>query len=93
MIINSMGLKSLCEVGMNFIKKLIRREKKVVEPESSIQPKGAKATYFKDNRGLWRWNVVAANSKIICTPGESFSSKAKAEKNFARVTKFFKEEI
>ena len=74
---------------MNFLKKLINKETKDVEPKTT----GAKATYFKDNRGLWRWNVVAANSKIICTPGESFSSKAKAEKNFARVTKFFKEGI
>ena len=70
-------------------KRLIGR----TDAEEAPKTKGAKATYFKDNRGLWRWNVVAANSKIICTPGESFSSKAKAEKNFARVTKFFKEEI
>jgi uncharacterized protein YegP (UPF0339 family) len=50
----------------------------------------AKVVYFKDAADKWRWSVIASNGKKLCTPGESFSSKSKAEKNFKRVEKYFK---
>ena len=50
---------------------------------------GAEVEFFKDSTDHWRWRVIASNGRGICIPGESFSSKAKAEKNFKRVAKFF----
>lgn len=47
--------------------------------------KHAKVVFFKDESGKWRWSLIAANGRKLCTPGESFSSKRKAEDNFYRV--------
>ena len=38
--------------------------------------------FFKGADKLWRWRMVAANGRKLCTPGESFSSRTKAKYNF-----------
>jgi uncharacterized protein YegP (UPF0339 family) len=49
-----------------------------------------KLKFFKSKNGQWRWTLVARNGKKICTPGESFSSKQAAEKNYSRVADAFR---
>lgn len=44
--------------------------------------KQPKVVFFKDAKKKWRWSLVAANGRRLCTPGESFSSKFKAEENY-----------
>jgi len=44
--------------------------------------KKPKVVFFKDESGKWRWSLVAANGRKLCTPGESFSSRFKAEQNY-----------
>lgn len=44
-----------------------------------------KVKFFKGADGQWRWSLVATNGRKLCTPGEGFSSKAAAEKNFRLV--------
>jgi uncharacterized protein YegP (UPF0339 family) len=47
--------------------------------------KNPKVVFFKDAKKKWRWSLVAANGRKLCTPGESFSSKFKAEQNYELV--------
>jgi uncharacterized protein YegP (UPF0339 family) len=47
--------------------------------------KKPKTVFFRGADGKWRWSLVAANGRKLCTPGESFSSKAKAEQNYYAV--------
>jgi uncharacterized protein YegP (UPF0339 family) len=35
---------------------------------------------FRDFAGKWRWHLIGANSEIVAASGESFSSKAHAER-------------
>lgn len=44
-----------------------------------------KVVFFKGADKKWRWRMVANNGRKLCTPGESFSSRAKAEYNFDAV--------
>jgi uncharacterized protein YegP (UPF0339 family) len=44
--------------------------------------KHPKVEFFKGADNKWRWRMVAANGRQICSPGESFSSRSKAEYNF-----------
>lgn len=44
-----------------------------------------KVIFFKGKDKKWRWSLVAANGRKLCTPGESFSSRAKAEGNYSTV--------
>lgn len=48
----------------------------------SAQPK---VVFFKGKDRKWRWSLVASNGRKLCTPGESFSSKRRAEGNFDAV--------
>lgn len=42
--------------------------------------------FFRGLSGKWRWRLISAkNGKILCNPGEDFSSKSKAIKNYERV--------
>jgi len=41
-----------------------------------------KVVFFKGADKKWRWRMVATNGRNLCTPGESFSSRGKAEHNF-----------
>lgn len=41
-----------------------------------------RVVFYMGLNDKWRWRMLAKNGRIICTPGESFSSKAKAEHNF-----------
>ena len=47
--------------------------------------KSPKVVFFKDSDRKWRWKLVAANGRKLCTPGESFSSKRAAEVNYSTV--------
>jgi len=49
--------------------------------------KKAKVVFFRAADKKWRWSLVAANGRRLCTPGESFSSRRKAEQNFYLVEK------
>ena len=51
---------------------------------SKRQPK---VLFFRDDspKRQWRWTLVASNGRRLCTPGESFSSKTKAQQNFDTV--------
>jgi uncharacterized protein YegP (UPF0339 family) len=40
-----------------------------------------KIQFFKSAAGKWRWRLVAVNGRVLCTPGEDFSSRAKARHN------------
>ncbi len=44
--------------------------------------KKPKVVFYKDSGDKWRWSLVAANGRKLCTPGEGFSSKRKAEDNY-----------
>lgn len=48
---------------------------------STNQPK---VVFFRSADRKWRWSLVASNGRKLCTPGESFSSKAKAEQNYEK---------
>ncbi len=47
--------------------------------------KRAKVEFYKNIRGMWSWRLKAPNGKIIAVPGEDFSDKAKAKRNFGCV--------
>lgn len=47
--------------------------------------KKPKVVFFKGEDQQWRWSLVAANGRKLCTPGESFSSRYKAEQNYSTV--------
>lgn len=36
--------------------------------------------YFKDKAGQWRWRLLAANGRKVAVSGESFASRAHAER-------------
>lgn len=55
--------------------------------------KEPKVKFFKDAKKKWRWSVVAANGRKLCTPGESFSSKFKAEQNYYLTRKLLTTEL
>lgn len=44
--------------------------------------KQPRVKFFKGADKKWRWSLIAANGRKLCTPGESFSSKFKAEQNY-----------
>ncbi len=52
-----------------------------------------KAVFFKDAQNKWRWRLVAVNGRILCTPGESFSSRFKAEQNYCLVQKVLRGDV
>jgi len=47
--------------------------------------KQPKVVFFRGEDKKWRWRLVASNGRKLCAPGESFSSKGKAEGNFEAV--------
>jgi uncharacterized protein YegP (UPF0339 family) len=47
--------------------------------------KQPKVVFYKDADNKWRWRMVAKNGRNICSPGENFSSRAKAHNNFVCV--------
>jgi uncharacterized protein YegP (UPF0339 family) len=51
--------------------------------------KQPKVEFFKDTGGKWRWRMIAKNGRILCEPGESFSSKNKAQHNLQCVLIIF----
>jgi len=48
--------------------------------------KQPKIQFYKGADNKWRWRMVASNGRVICTPGESFSSRAKAVHNLNCLT-------
>lgn len=55
--------------------------------------KQPKVKFFKDAKNKWRWSLVAANGCRLCSPGESFSSKFKAEQNYYRTRKILHSDL
>ena len=55
--------------------------------------KQPKVVFFKDTDNKWRWSLVASNGRKLCTPGESFSSKFKAEQNYYLVQKILRGDV
>lgn len=55
--------------------------------------KKPKVVFYKDESGGYRWSLVAANGRKLCTPGESFSSKRKAEDNYRAVLVIMRHEF
>ena len=47
-----------------------------------------KIKFFKDDRGEWRWHIVARNGKLIAGPGEGFKRRGDAIKNLVKVYLF-----
>ncbi len=52
-----------------------------------------KVVFFKGKDKKWRWSLVAANGRKLCTPGESFSSRFKAEQNYYLVQKVLRGDV
>lgn len=48
-----------------------------------------KVIFYKGADKKWRWRMVAANGRKLCSPGESFSSKRWASENFSNVAATF----
>lgn len=45
----------------------------------------AKIEIYRDEAGGWRWRLIARNGKIICTPGENFTSRKDARRSYRTV--------
>lgn len=41
--------------------------------------------FYQSKNGQWRWRLKAGNSRIICNPGESFTRRRDAVRNFRAV--------
>jgi len=46
------------------------------QPGTKIPSAGLSFSLFKDAKGEWRWQLVAANGKVIASSGEGYKSRA-----------------
>jgi hypothetical protein len=46
-----------------------------------------KVVYYRGQDKKWRWKIAAVNSRGLCCPGQGFSSRGEAIRNFDRVRK------
>lgn len=47
--------------------------------------KHPKVDFYQSKNKRWRWRLRAANGRIICNPGEDFTRRRDAVRNFTTV--------
>lgn len=43
---------------------------------------------YPDQRGLWRWRIIAANNRIVADSGEGYANKQNAERAVQMIQSF-----